>query len=226
MDEVSGSRVRLRRGLLALSNLLLLVAVVLAAYPFVTDLVTRSRQRALAAELPRVTPESVVSTGAPVTPLDWVGWEAQDKAYWDGLPLGGPMGKLKIEAMDLETTVVKGATTSTLRTGPGWIASTAMPGPEGTCGISGHRVTWLHPFKHIDKVKKGDIIEFRSPYRVYTYRAVRSFVVTPDRTDVLKDTGTPKLVLTACHPWYSARYRLVVEADLEKVTRVGPKGSE
>jgi sortase A len=39
-------------------------------------------------------------------------------------------------------------------------------------------------------------------------------IVTPDRIDVIEDVGYPQLVLSACHPLYSAAERYIVFARL------------
>jgi sortase (surface protein transpeptidase) len=66
----------------------------------------------------------------------------------------------------------------------------------------------------------GDEVLFFSPFRRYTYRVMRSFTVTPDRVDVVASTEAPTLTLTACHPPYSARLRLIVQAELIEVRRL------
>ncbi len=81
-------------------------------------------------------------------------------------------------------------------------------------GISGHRTTYGAPFRRIDELEPGDEIQFYSPYRRYTYVVVERFIVRPDQTEVLASTLEPMLTFTACHPLYSARSRIVVQARL------------
>ncbi|MRR13733.1 sortase, partial [bacterium] len=45
----------------------------------------------------------------------------------------------------------------------------------------------------------------------------QTLVVRPDETCVVDPGERPMLTLTACHPPYSARYRLAVQADLVEV---------
>ena len=46
-------------------------------------------------------------------------------------------------------------------------------------------------------------------------------MVEPDRTDIVKDKGHERLVLTACHPLYSAAQRYAVFADLKSLAEPG-----
>lgn len=75
-------------------------------------------------------------------------------------------------------------------------------------------------FKNIDQLEPGDTIDLYSPYRLYRYEVEESVEVMPDRSDVLNGVGYPRLGLSACHPAYSARYRLVVLARLVEVRRL------
>ena len=55
----------------------------------------------------------------------------------------------------------------------------------------------------------------RMPYGRLTYRVVRTRIVDPSAVGVVRDVGHEQLVLTACHPLYSAAQRIVVFARLE-----------
>jgi len=53
------------------------------------------------------------------------------------------------------------------------------------------------------------------PYGRFTYRVERTRIVPPSATWVVRDvSGAERLVLTACHPLYSAAQRIVVFARL------------
>jgi len=53
------------------------------------------------------------------------------------------------------------------------------------------------------------------PYGRLTYRVERTRIVDPSAVGVVRDVGHEQLVLTACHPLYSAAQRIVVFARLE-----------
>lgn len=201
-----------------LSNVFLGVALGLLAYSAITNFVADSEQQALAAANPEVYEHEVVDEAGPA--LDFEAWEEEDLAYWENLPAGGVFGRLVSEKMGLDHVVIKGVRPADLKKGPGWITYTDVPGPTGNCGISGHRTTYGAPFRELDKLKPGDEVVFFSPYRRYTYRVREKFSVTPDKTEVVDTTEEPQLTMTACHPPYSARLRLIVQSDLIEVRRL------
>lgn len=200
----------------ALGNVLIGIAVGLLAYYGITDVEARASQGALRTELRELGPVAIEAP--PVVEsaqaFDFEGWEVQDKAFWDSAKEGSVVGRLVIKRMGLDTVVVKGATRDTLKLGPGWIDTTGVPGETGNCAISGHRTTYGAPFRRLDVLKSGDVVELYTPYRRYRYRVSRSFSVQPWRVDVISPTEDPTLTLTACHPPYSARFRLIVQAKL------------
>lgn len=206
----------------ALGNVLIGIAVGLLAYYGITDVEARASQGTLRTELRALGPVAaeapLVVESAPA--FDFGEWEAQDKAFWDSAGESGVIGRLVIKRMGLDTVVVKGADRETLKLGPGWIDTTGVPGETGNCAISGHRTTYGAPFRRLDVLEQGDMIDLYTPYRRYRYQVTRSFTVRPWRVDVISPTEDPTLTLTACHPPYSARYRLIVQAKLVEARRL------
>jgi LPXTG-site transpeptidase (sortase) family protein len=199
----------------ALGNVLLGIALGLVGYYLMTDLVTSSEQATLRGRFSE--PKT-----APKSEFDWSGWDRQDKAYWDSIASGEPFGRLVSERMGLDAVVVKGTSRSALMKGPGWMTWTDYPGPQGNCGIAGHRTTYGAPFRRIDKLRPGDIVSFVSPFRTYTYRVRKVFTVAPERGEVVRSTLAPMLTLSACHPLYSARLRIIASCELISVGKTGP----
>jgi sortase A len=117
--------------------------------------------------------------------------------------------------------VVEGVARDDLRKGPGHVPSTVLPGQDGTFGISGHRTTYGAPFYRLNELTKGDTITVVIREAIYTYTVTRTAIVRPTDTQVLDNVegpdGKPKatIVLTTCHPRYSARQRLIVFGDLD-----------
>lgn len=218
------------RVLRALSNTFLGLALGLASYYGLTNMLTALEQSRLSGDLERfggvaaASPEDIALQQGPT--LDFEGWGDQDQAYWQSLADGKVFGRLVAPAMDLDVAVVKGVGVSDLKKGPGWVPYTDLPGPAGNCGISGHRTTYGAPFRRLDVLEPGDTIDLFSPYRRYRYVVDRTFSVTPDRGDVLRTTPLPTLTLTACDPPYSARYRLIVSASLVEVRRLADVDSQ
>ena len=136
--------------------------------------------------------------------------------------LGAPIGKLKIPDMGLSTIFVEGTDRwSSLSKGPGRYGNTSFPGSGSTVGIAGHRTTFSAPFRNIDTLKKGDTITLVMPYGTFTYRVRAHKVVKSNDWSIIKGVGHEQLVLSACHPLYSASHRWVVFADLVSIKMPG-----
>jgi sortase A len=138
---------------------------------------------------------------------------------------GDPIGRIAIPAIGASFVVVQGTDTASLRKGPGHYPSTTFPGLPGTVAIAGHRTTYLAPFRHVDDLKHGDRIVLTMPYGRFTYRVQRTQIVDPGALWVTRDVGYQRLVLSACHPLYSAAQRIIVFARLaQTVARGGAVG--
>lgn len=130
------------------------------------------------------------------------------------VPEGDPIARISIPKLGLGRAVINGTDTADLRKGPGVIESTDLPGLGGTLGIAGHRTTYGAPFNRIDELRRGDRILVGTPYGRFTYAVERSRIVEPSDVWVLQRVGYERLVLSACHPLYSAAQRIIVFAKL------------
>jgi sortase A len=133
---------------------------------------------------------------------------------------GQAAGRIRIRKIDASFVIVKGTDPASLRNGPGIYDHTPFPGARGTTGIAGHRTTYLAPFRHIDRLGSGDDIEIDMPYATLHYRVERRQIVTPNSVWIIRRVAYDRLVLSACHPLYSAAKRIVVFARLASVQRV------
>ena len=131
---------------------------------------------------------------------------------------GQPIGRIRIPRIDLNKIVVEGTDHDDLQKGPGHYPETPLPGAPGTVGIAGHRTTYGAPFRHIDRVKPGDAIVVQMPYGSFEYRVERTRIVLPTATWVTQRVRYDRLILSACHPLYSAARRIVVFARLVRST--------
>jgi sortase A len=133
---------------------------------------------------------------------------------------GDPVGRLTIPAIGKKLVVLQGTQAGDLSRGPGHYDGTALPGQTGTFGVAGHRTTYAAPFRKLDELRKGDRIIARMPYGRFTYRVQRTQIVSPQTTSVLRPVAGQRIVLTACHPLYSAAKRIVVTATLAQATPI------
>jgi sortase A len=129
------------------------------------------------------------------------------------MPLpGDAIGRIEIPAIGVKDYVVEGTDLENLRKGPGHYPETPLPGDRGTVAIAGHRTTYGAPFRHIDELHRGQEIAVDVPYGRYVYRVERTKIVEPTDLSVLDQVRYDRLVLSACHPLYSAAQRVVVFA--------------
>ncbi len=139
-------------------------------------------------------------------------------------PNGDVLGKIDIARIGLDEFFVEGTGVADLRQGPGHYRSNPLPGQPGNAAIAGHRTTYGAPFNRIDELEPGDEIVITTLQGEFTYRVVPQtdgsgetrghFIVSPGDTQVLDDFGDNRLTLTACHPKFSARQRIIVVAEL------------
>jgi sortase A len=132
---------------------------------------------------------------------------------------GHAIGRIRIPSLHRKYVVVQGTDADTLRKGPGHYPATKFPGERGTVAIAGHRTTYLAPFRTIDQLKPGQQIVLDMPYGTFTYSVERTKVVSPDAIWITHPVrGEDRLVLSACHPLYSASHRIVAFARLTSET--------
>jgi sortase A len=205
---------RLRRiagfGLLVVGLLLIAEASVTVLWqePF-SALSARSAQKKLATELDRAAPSLAGSTRPGAEHLSVLAHRLGRLT-----DEGDPLGRIVIPRIGARFVFVDGTGTPDLRKGPGHYSDTALPGEQGTVGIAGHRTTYLAPFRKIDKLRPGDRLELRMPYGRFDYSVAGTKIVSPRDVSVLRHRSGDWLVLTACHPLYSAAQRIVVSARL------------
>jgi sortase A len=216
-----------RRALRILSSLLIVAGVLLLADGAATLVwkeplsslyahVQQSKLEDQLAELERVGPTRVERAAlerlpSPARRLRFAARSALRRARE-----GEPVGRLRADAIGLDDVFVQGTGADALRKGPGHYPGTVLPGARGTVAIAGHRTTYGAPFRRIDDLEHGDRIELALPYGRFTYRVERTRIVAPGDTWVIERVAYDRLVLTACHPLYSAAQRIVVFARLER----------
>jgi sortase A len=221
------ARRRIGTALIVIGLLLLAyAAAVLFWRDPITDLYARYQQHKLAGELEGAWPE--YQTG-----LDkgFAGDEEARRAalqaqiaraardFESRLRDSKPLGHIIIPRIDLDVIFVQGTSWGRdLSKGPGHYKRTSVPGLGEVTAIAGHRTTFGAPFRHIDDLEAGDEITLELPYGTFLYRVFEHRVVDSDDWSIIRDRGFDTLVLSACHPLYSASHRWVVFARLGEVT--------
>ena len=146
---------------------------------------------------------------------------------------GAAIGEIEIPAIGVDKHIVEGTDTASLQKGPGHYTASededtrrrgdgsAFPGQGKTVGIAGHRTTYGAPFNRLDDLEPGDEITVGMPYATFTYEVEKLEIVDPNEIEVVKNVGYERLVLSACHPLYSAAQRIIAFAKLRKVSLFG-----
>ena len=125
---------------------------------------------------------------------------------------GDAIARISIPAIGVSDYVVEGTDTASLRKGPGHYPETPLPGDPGTAAIAGHRTTYGAPFRDIDQLESGDRIVLDMADGRFLYRVTRTKIVDDSDLSVLDRVGYKQLILSACHPLYSAAQRVIVFA--------------
>ena len=127
---------------------------------------------------------------------------------------GDSIGRIVLPTLERTFYLIEGTELTDLRKGPGHYSDTPLPGDRGTVAIAGHRTTYGAPFRRVDDLDRGDPIRVEMPYGRFTYRVEKTRIVEPTELSVKNKVSYDRLVLTACHPLYSAAKRIVVFARL------------
>jgi sortase A len=204
--------------LFALGGVALLawVALTLAWGDPITALQTSQAQAALRSELRRAeTAQAPARTPASA--------RRRAAALSAGLRQGDAFGRIVVPRLGLRMVIVEGTRAGDLARGPGHYPATSLPGRGGTVAIAGHRTTHLQPFRHLDELRSGDEIRLEMPYGAFRYVVDGQAIVDDGDWSILSRERFEKLVLTACHPLYSAAQRIVVYARLAAGPSTAPR---
>jgi sortase A len=147
------------------------------------------------------------------------------RRFGDRIEPGDAIGRIEIDGIGLDAVLMHGTDTATLQRGPAHYEQTPLPGQGKTAGIAGHRTTYLAPFRDIDQVRKGDRVRVELPYGAFTYTVERSEVVDPSEVQIVDPVGYDRVVLTACHPLYSAAQRYAIFARLTRIESFAVSGT-
>jgi sortase A len=144
--------------------------------------------------------------------------------------VGKPVFRLRIPAIRVNEVAVEGVATEQLDIGPGHYPTcrkgvdktlctpwdSAFPGEEGRVVISGHRTTHGAVFWDLDKLRPGQRIITETKWGTFTYEIDRTRIVPASSTQIVVPGNRAEVVLTTCHPKFSAAQRLIVIAGLEE----------
>lgn len=176
--------------------------VLMLSYPLITDLWANRIQGGLRKQF-----QQIQASG---------GFDRND------IPIGSAVTRLRIPKLGVDVVVVEGWTGNALRAGAGHKPGTPLPGDQiGNVPIAGHRTGFGQPFRHLERLGKGDRIELITPFGTYLYLVEDPFdghpnpwVTEPDDLTVVQPTGYGALTLITCDPPHTSKARLIVRARL------------
>lgn len=186
-----------------LSILLILVGLLIIAYPFAEQLYSWYWQQKLLSEweAPDLAPleiEVVEEDNAPLAPQ------------------GEVLGVLKIDSIDLNLPIIKGLNNTNLKIGVALLADTAMPEEKGNSVIAGHRGhSRGRLLNRLDEVKVKDRIVIEAKDKELPYRVFNRVIVTPQQTELLAPTQENILTIVTCEPVRNPTHRLIIQAKPE-----------
>ena len=125
-----------------------------------------------------------------------------------------PVARVSFPRLDRAAIVLEQGGGEALAFGPAHVASTPLPGENGTSVIAGHRDTH---FDFIKDLKVGDeIVVTTRAGKTATFRMTGSAIVHAQASGIDPVGGTPKLALVTCYPFDAierAPLRYVVFAE-------------
>ena len=182
-----------------LARLLILVGAVTLAWAGYAVLSTRSAQREFREALEATRAAPAPEPSKPALPLT--------------MPLGDPIGTLRVPRLGLSAVVAEGDDKPVLDDAAGHLPDTALPWNDGNAAVAAHRDGLFRPLKGI---KIGDTLRFETVHGDFEYRVKETYIVEPDDIWVLNPTLEPTLTLISCYPFNfigHAPKRFIVKAE-------------
>lgn len=158
---------------------------------------------------------------------------SRDEDFEGAGPSGAAVAIVHMPTIGETRAVMAGVELSILNQGVlGEYPDSEAPGEIGNFAVAGHRTTYGRPLWNIAELSPGDpiIVETKDDY--FVYRFERTQIVTPLQTEVIADVPGDRegvatersMVMTACHPKFSAAERIVAfnSFDYEQPRSDGP----
>jgi len=190
--------------------------------PF-TALYTTWKQHQLASQYDKRARSFTTTISGPTVPAERASIAREAKQYRLSSKRGQVIGRLRVPRMGINMLLVNGTDHDTLKKGPGRDGRTFMPGENRLVYIAGHRTTYLAPFSHIDRLRRGDRVTIAVPYGTFIYAVTRHRIVKSTDLSVLRSPRHELVELQACHPRFFASHRYIAYARL---LRVEPRGAK
>lgn len=124
------------------------------------------------------------------------------------------LGILEIPEIDVKVAIFDQATESHLNKGVARVIASSSLSGEGNLSIAGHRDSF---FRNLGQLVEGDQMMVNDMQgNTFTYQVVKTWIVKPTDTYVLKETENSSITLITCYPFYfvgSAPDRYILRAE-------------
>jgi sortase A len=210
-----------KRVVLAIAIILIITGIAVAGYPVFLMAQGHFEQRRLEKMFENYTVEPFLNSGndnfLDAVPI-WQEYEPFQLPQWEAFP----PTKLEILSIDLDVHVVIVKDMSIyarrLSQPPGYYPQSAFPGEVGNVLIAGHRDGPAGYFKHLNKLKSGDVIILHAPGVSYHYEVEKVWIVEPTEVRVIAPLDYAALTLTTCQRVGTdpAARRLIVRAKFKE----------
>jgi sortase A len=124
---------------------------------------------------------------------------------------------LDIPRLSLHREIQTESSVAFLDKGPWHVFGTSTPDKGSNTVIAGHRFGFTSPygpFYFLNMLQMNDRVTVDWQGTEYTYKVVSMETVPPTQVSIQDPTKDPTLTLFTCTPLWSAKDRLVVQADL------------
>lgn len=138
------------------------------------------------------------------------------------LALGTSVADLEIPGIGVSEVVGEGTTSGVLRSGPGHLRSTVLPGQAGTSVLLGRQAAYGGPFGRLGELGRGDVVLVRTGQGEHEYRVTgRRLEGDPLPQPLTAGQGRLTLVTAAGLP-YAPDGVLRVDAELVSAPQPAP----
>ncbi|MGY2873121.1 sortase A [Marmoricola sp. URHA0025 HA25] len=125
---------------------------------------------------------------------------------------GTPVAVLRVDRLGLRQVVVQGASAAQTAIGPGLRSDSVLPGQAGVSVVVGRRTTYGAPFRHLDRLRRGDQLQVTTGQGHWTY--VVDLVRHSDDPAASVAVVPARLTLVTSDPAFSPDRQLLVSAVL------------
>jgi sortase A len=118
---------------------------------------------------------------------------------------GTPVAILRVPEAGIDDVVVEGTTSGVLEHGPGLLADTPLPGRAGWSTIYGRQTMFGGPFRHLNVLRKGDLVQVTTGQGTFTYVVTSlQYPRTPEPPPLAAGQSRLTLVTATGEGWRSA----------------------